>query len=159
MAETHLGDALNAMFYQPSRWDNYGRPHIPERWSGLLDCMPVLTPLVVSAPNSGYLAVVFLTLVESYPCTTLLPDVVQAASAWCNAHSVGATFWNEHQIGHRICVWIDRALSNDAEAATSLDQIRDELGECLDVLVRSGIASARALEARIVDEGAPKRTA
>lgn len=65
----------------------------------------------------------------------------------------------EHQIGHRICAWIDRALSNDAEASTALDQIRDELGKCLDVLVRSGIASARALEARIVDEGTPKRTA
>lgn len=150
-AETHLADALTAMFYQPSRWEN--SVHIPERWSGLPDCMPVLTPLVVSAPNSGYLAVAFLTLVESYPCAALLPDVMQAASAWCKAHSAGAGFWNEHQIGHRICAWIDRVLSNDVEASAALGKLSDELGQCLDVLVRSGVASARALEARILDEG------
>ena len=28
-SETHAGDALNAMFYQPSRWANTGRPTIP----------------------------------------------------------------------------------------------------------------------------------
>lgn len=159
MAETHLGDALNAMFYQPSRWANQGHPHIPERWSGLLECMPILTPLVTSAPMSGYVAVVFLTLIESYPCAALLPDFVQAVSAWCKAHGVGANFWNEHHIGHRICVWIDRALSNDAEASTILAQVREELGKCLDVLVRSGVASARALEARIADDGTVKKTA
>ena len=29
MAETHLGDAINAMFYQPSRWGHHGKPYIP----------------------------------------------------------------------------------------------------------------------------------
>jgi hypothetical protein len=153
-AETHLGDALNAMFYQPARFMHAGRAHIPERWDGLLEAMPVLTPLVTSVPQSGYLAVVFLTLMESSPRAALLPAMVEAASSWCKVHDAGANFWNEHQVGHRICEWIDRTLSDDAGAASVLAKVRDDLGKCLDVLVRSGIASARALEARIsVAEG------
>jgi hypothetical protein len=152
-AETHLADALNAMFYQPSRWANRGRPDIPERWAGLPECMPILTPIVTSAPMSGYLVVVFLTLVESFPGAALLPYVVQVASSWCKAHGVGSSFWSEHQIGHRICGWIERTLSEDAEALAALDQLRDEIGKCLDVLVRSGVPSARTLEARSTNDG------
>jgi hypothetical protein len=147
------------MFYQPSRFMHAGRADIPERWNGLLETMPVLTPLVTSVPQSGYLAVVFLTLMESYPCAALFPAMVEAVSAWCTVHDAGANFWNEHQVGHRICEWIDRTLSSDAEAANVLARVRDDLGRGLDVLVRSGIASARALEARIADDGLLKKTA
>lgn len=158
-AETHLGDALHAMFYQPSRFMHAGRPHIPERWDGLLAAMPTLTPLVTSVPQSGYLAVVFLTLMESYPCAALLPAMTEVVTAWCKVHPAGANFWNEHQVGHRICEWVDRALSGDGETAAALAQVRYDLEKCLDVLVRSGIASARTLEARITDDGPVKKSA
>jgi hypothetical protein len=107
-AETHLGDALHALFYQPARFIRAGRLHIPNRRNGLLETMPILTPLVTSVPRSGYLAVVFLTLIESYPCAAFLPAMVEVASAWRGVHDVGANFWNEHQVGHRICEWIER---------------------------------------------------
>ena len=152
-AETHLGDALNAMFYQPARFMHAGRASIPERWDGLLEIMPILTPLVTSVPRSGYLAVVFLTLMESSPRDALLPAMVEVLSAWCKVHDAGANFWNEHQVGHRICEWIDKTLGDGTGAASALAKVRDDLGRCLDVLVRSGIASARALEARITDDG------
>jgi hypothetical protein len=74
--ETHLLDALLAMFYQPSRWANHGRPHIPQRWNGLVDTMPTLTALVTEASASGYLAYMFLNLVESFACAALMPYVV-----------------------------------------------------------------------------------
>ena len=124
----------------------------------MLETMPILTPIVTSVPQSGYLAVVFLTAMEAFPCAALLPDMVEAVSAWCNVHAAGANFWNEHQVGHRICEWIERALSDDPDAANVLARARDDLGKCLDVLVRSGIASARALETRIVDEGSLKKS-
>ena len=91
-AETHLGDALNAMFYQPSRFMHAGRAYIPDRWNGLLETMPILTPIVTSVPQSGYLAVVFLTLMESYPCAALLPAMVEAVSSWCKVHAVRRQF-------------------------------------------------------------------
>ena len=152
-AETHLGDALTAMFYQPSRWEGRTGPYIPARWDGLPGTMPILTELAASVPKSGYVAVLFLTLVESYPCAVLLRDVVRVASAWRGEHAVGAQFWTEHQIGHRVCVWIDEALKDEPAAFEALTQVQDDLGKCLDVLVRSGLASARTLEARIAEDG------
>lgn len=156
-AETHLGDALTAMFYQPSRWDGRVGPYIPERWNGLLMTMPILTQLSALVPLSGYVAVLFLTLAETSPCAALLRNVVQVASAWRGVHAVGAQFWSEYQIGHRLCVWIDRALNDEPSATEALTEVQEELGKCLDVLVRSGLASARALEARIAEDGRLKK--
>jgi len=64
-SETHAGDALNAMFYKPHRFANHGRPSIPDNWNGLDATMPTLAALVTEAPSSGYLATLFLNLVES----------------------------------------------------------------------------------------------
>lgn len=98
-SETHAGDALNAMFYQPPRLANRGRPSIPDNWSGLDTTMPTLTALVTGAPSSGYLASLFLNLVESSPRAALLPFVVQATTAWCSAYGVDTNFWSEKDIG------------------------------------------------------------
>jgi hypothetical protein len=156
-AETHLADALNAMFYQPPRFMNPGRADLPDRWDGLLESMPVLTSIVTSCPQSGYLAVVFLTVMESSPRAAFLLNTVEAASAWGKIHAAGANFWNEHQVGNRICEWIARTLGDDPDAANVLPQVRDELSKCLDVLVRSGVASARALEGRLADDDSQKK--
>ncbi len=153
-AEHHLGDALHALFYQPASFVRT-RPHVPDSWNGLLENTPILMPLLVSFPQSGYLAVVFLTLMETYPCPTLLPAMVQACSAWRRVHAVGAHFWNnEHRVGHRICEWINRAMDDEFAGAENFAELRDDLSQCLDVLVRSGIASARDLEARLSGRGA-----
>ena len=134
-AETHLADALNAMFYQPPRFMSRGRPDLPDRWDGLLETLPVLAPIVVAFPQSGYLAVTFLNLIENSPRAAFLPCMVEVVSAWRQTHAAGANFWNEHQIGNRICEWIERTL-NDPDAANVLPALRDELGSCLDVLIR-----------------------
>ena len=151
-AETHLGDALNGMFYQPALFANTGQPYIPKRWRGLLENSSILTDLVTSAPNSGYLAVLFLNLVESFPCAVLVPSVVQAASAWCEVHDVNPIFWNEHHLGQRICKWFELALESDPGTASALSSVNDELSHSLDTLVRAGVPSALLLEARITKE-------
>jgi hypothetical protein len=154
-----VADALNAMFYQPPRFMNPGRADLPDQWDGLLETMPILAPIVTSLPQSGYLAVVFLTVMESSHRAAFLPHMVKAVSAWRAIHAVGANFWNEHQVGNRICEWIERTLSSDPDAVNVLPQVRDELGKGLDVLVRSGIAPARALEGRLADDGPLKKSA
>jgi hypothetical protein len=158
-AETHLGDALNALFYQPARWMHNGRAEIPDGWTGLAQIMPILVPLISSTPKSGYLAAVFLTAMEAYPRSVLLPSMLEALSAWCREYPAGNNFWNEHQIGHRVCEWIGLILSNDPDANEALMGVRDELGRCLDVLVRSGIVSARALESRVTGDSELRKTA
>lgn len=148
-SETHTGDALNAMFYQQSGWANTGRPTIPNNWSGLRTSMATLTDLVVGAPTSGYLASLFLNLVESSYDKALIPFVVQAMAAWCEAYGVDRNFWAEKNIGSRVCTWFDVVLTNDPTAHAALTERADELIKCLDSLVQSGVAQARIVEEKI----------
>jgi hypothetical protein len=150
-SETHAGDALNAMFYQPSRWANTGRPTIPDNWSGLQASMATLTDLVVGAPTSGYLATLLLNLVESSHDKALIPSVVRAMTAWCSAYGIDRNFWAEKNIGSRVCAWFDAVLTNDATAHAVFADRADELFRCLDFLVQSGVAQARILEEKIAN--------
>jgi hypothetical protein len=148
-SETHAGDALNAMFYQPPRFANRGRPSIPDNWDGLDTTMPTLIALVTGAPSSGYLASLFLNLVESSPRAALLPFVVEATTGWCSAYGVDTNFWSEKEIGARVCAWLDRTFAADSTSVDMLPEVAEDLMKCLDVLIRSGVAQAREIEERI----------
>lgn len=142
-SETHAGDALNALFYQPSRWANTGHPTIPDNWSGLQTTMTTLTDLVVGAPSSGYLATLLLNLVESSHDKALIPCVVQAMTAWCSAYGIDRNFSAEKYIGSHVCACLDGTLAKDATAYAVLVDRADELLKSLDVLIQSGVSQAR----------------
>jgi hypothetical protein len=148
-SETHAGDALNAMFHQPHRLVNRGRPSIPDNWDGLDATMPTLTALVTGAPSSGYLTSLFLNLVESSPRAALLPFVVEATTAWCSDYGVDTNFWSEKEIGGRVCAWLDRTFTADSTSVDMLPEVAENLMKCLDVLIRSGVAQAREIEERV----------
>lgn len=152
-SEVHAGDALNAMFYQPPRFSNHGRPSILDNWSGLDATMPTLTGLVTGASFSGYIATLFLNLVDSSPRVALLPFVVQATTAWCSAYGVDTNFWSEKDVGGRVCAWLDRTFTADSESARVLPVVVEDLLNCLDILIRSGVAPAREIEERIASMG------
>jgi hypothetical protein len=158
-SETHAGDALNAMFYQPHRFANHGRPSIRDNWNGLDATMPTLTALVTEAPSSGYLATLFLNLVESSPRAALLPFVVHATTAWCSAYAVDTNFWSEKDIGRRVCAWLDRTLTADSTSSGVLRGVAEDLMKCLDILIQSGVAQAREIEERIVGMGSHHKMA
>ncbi|UUO65526.1 hypothetical protein DCM83_10120 [Bradyrhizobium betae] len=149
-SETHAGDALTAMFYQPSRWAGSDRPTIPNNWHDLPTTMPTLTNIVVGAPTSGYIAALFLNLIESSRDKALIPFVVRALTAWCSAYGVDRNFWAERNIGSRVCAWCDEALTKDATARATLTERADDLFRCLDILVQSGVAQARIIEDKLV---------
>lgn len=150
MAETHFGDALSAMFYQPSRWTHQGKATLPQKWPGLLLTMPTLAELVKQAPASGYLATAFVTLIESSATAALLPHVVAAVSAWRSAHGVDANFWSDQTIGTRVCAWPERIFKEEpTQVLVIAADLSDELHKCLDVLVRSGVAQAREIEEQL----------
>lgn len=148
-SESHAGDALNAIFYQPPRFSNHGRPSIPDDWSGLDATMPALTALVTGAPSSGYLAILFLNLVESSHHAALLSFVVQAATSWCSAYGVDTNFWSEKDIGSRVCTWLDNTINDDSASADHLPGVAEDLLKCLDTLIQSGVAQARGIEEKI----------
>ena len=115
--------------------------------------MPTLTALVTGAPSSGYLASLFLNLVEFSPRAALLPFVVQATTAWCSAYGVDTNFWSEKDIGGRVCAWLDRTFTADSAWASVLPVVADDLLKCLDILIRSGVAQAHDIEERIAGMG------
>jgi hypothetical protein len=78
--------------------------------------MATLTDLVVGAPTSGYLASLFLNLVESSHHKALVPFVAAATDAWCKAYGIDRNFWVEKNIGSRICGWFDAVLRKDASS-------------------------------------------
>jgi hypothetical protein len=93
-ADMHLPAALNAMFFQTPNFSG-ARPYIQPQHERLPDFMPALTHLVVWAPQSGYLAGLFLTLAETSPSVALLPSIARAAEAWAIAIGVDPDFWLE----------------------------------------------------------------
>jgi hypothetical protein len=158
-SESHAGDALNAMFYQPPRFANNGRPSIPDNWDGLDGTIPTLTELVTGAPSSGYLATLFLNLVEPSPRAALLPFVIKATAAWCSAYGVDTNFWSEKDIGGRLCAWLDRTFTADSSSLGVFPDVAEDLIKCLDILIQSGVAQARQLEEQIADHfGTPSAT-
>jgi hypothetical protein len=157
-SESHAGDALSAMFYQPPRFANHGRPSIPDNWTGLDLTMPTLTSLVTGASSSGYLASLFLNLIETSPRPVLLPFVVQATMAWCSAYGVDPNFWLEKEFGVRVCAWLDRTFA-DSVSAEVLLETADELLRCLDIFIRSGVPQAREIEDRIAGTGPSPKSA
>jgi len=148
-SETHAGDALTAMFYQPSRWAGSDRPTIPANWPDLQATMPTLTDIVVGAPTSGYIAGLFLNLIESWLDKALIPFVVRAMTAWCSAYGADRNFWAERNVGSRVCAWCDAVLTKDATARAMLTERADDLFRCLDILVQSGVAQARIIEDKL----------
>jgi hypothetical protein len=147
--ETHAGDALTAMFYQPPAFMNRGRTSLPAKWTGLDATIETLTDLAVGAPTSGYIAFLFLNLIDTSPRAALLPFVLDAATAWSSAYGADTNFWSEQDVGGRLCAWIDRTIGEDPAATAILSEVRDRLFRCIDVLVRSGVAQASEVESRI----------
>jgi hypothetical protein len=158
MSETHAGDAMTAMFFQPHRIVSSGLPIIPRDWSGLEQAMPTLTGLVVDAPFSGYFATLFVNLVETSHRATLLPFVVQAMNAWCSAYGVDTNFWSEKEIGGRVCAWLERTFAGDPNSPAIVSIVVDGLMRSLDILVRSGLAQAREIEDCIVRMGQSQKS-
>jgi hypothetical protein len=111
--------------------------------------------LVIGAPSSGYLATLFLNLVQSSSRAALLPFVVKATTAWCSAYGVDPNFWSEKDIGSRICVWLERTFTVGSASVHILHEVVEDLSKCLDILIRSGVAQAREIEEQIATRFTP----
>jgi hypothetical protein len=150
--EMHLGHALHALFFHSPDMVGGPRAYLPTRCPRLPEFMPTLMRLVAGAPKSGYVAGLFLSLLETSPTASLLPFMVQATTAWSGGIGVDPDFWAEKLIGPRACAWIEQALDNDSREIINSPGLRQELMRSLDVMVRSGVTQARALETRITDD-------
>jgi hypothetical protein len=134
--EMHLGDVLCAIFYQRPRGFRLGPPPPPRPPGDFVPVLPVLTGLVTSAPTSGYIAVLFLDLMELSQKPAMLPFVLEALMGWCNAYGADTSFWGNNDVGARTCAWLTKALSVEDASLTAKQQ--SDLRAALDILVRAG---------------------
>ncbi|MER8855999.1 hypothetical protein NKH94_31445 [Mesorhizobium australicum] len=156
ITEIHAADALTAIFFQRSGVLQSLRPSIPDNWDGLDAVMPTLTGLVTGAASSGYLAVLFLDLVETSPRPALVPYLVEALGAWCSAYGPDTSFWVSRDIGGRVCRWLEDVLADGVPGLPDSTQAKALL-DSLDVLVQAGVTSAREVEELLAASSAVER--
>ena len=149
-SETHAGDALTAIYYQPPAFMNFGQTSLPAKWIGLDATIEALTELAVGAPASGYIAELFLNMIKTSPRAALLPFVVTAATAWGRPTEPTSTS-GRSEMFWRTPMWLDRGtIDEDPTCASKIVEVRYALFTCLDVLVRSSVAQASEVENRIL---------
>lgn len=149
-AEMHLGHALTAMFFHPPRYlgSQDPRPYLPAHCKQVIAFMPALTGLAKAAPCSGYIAALFLNLIETSPDPALFPFVLDAVEEWVRAFGIDADFWTEKRVGSRVCAWLDAAAPSPGALLSRVPEHRDRLLKCLDIMVRAGVAQAQDFENR-----------
>lgn len=109
--------------------------------------MPAITKLLKDAPGSGYLASLFMSLVETSTGRKLLPHVIEVAEGWCAKHGTNAAFWLGNSMGGRLVEWLDLALQVDG-GKLPMENVKS-LQASLAVMARAGVAGIAGLEARI----------
>jgi hypothetical protein len=146
--ESHAAGAYKALFFLTQNWFVSTKPIIPANWPGLPDVAPALTSLITGAPGSGYLASIFMTLLETSPSRLLVPSFTRALAAWCTSHDTSHSFWLGNGLGSRVVDWLESALNEQDGPRVSQSDI-DSLLTSLAVLVRVGVTSAPDLEVRL----------
>ena len=110
--------------------------------------MPMLTELAEQAAGSTFVALAFMNLIDLEPRAGPVAFLARAISAWWDKHGSGTEFWIDHGIGTRACTWIDRSL--DKVEGAHVAHLAAHFTAMVDTLVRCGIPTAAALEARVV---------
>ncbi len=109
--------------------------------------MPAITSLLRKARGSGYLASLFMSLVETSTDRELLTHVVELVKCWCVQHGTNAAFWLGNNMGVRLVEWLDLALQVDGRKLST--EIVKSLVASLSIMARAGVTGIALLEARI----------
>lgn len=140
-------EAVAAMFmcnYSLGKMNSYVLPPGMPRAD---QCMAHLAQAAAETAGSTFVALAMLNLLEVEPHPSRLGILAGVVVAWWNAHGANADFWTNYGVAKRVCDWIDRGVL-DAGADTAV-LARQELTSILDVLLRCGGPTARALEERV----------
>lgn len=110
-------------------------------------CLTQLGQAAVETGGSTFVALAILSLLEVEPHPSRLRILARVVGAWWNAHGASADFWTNYGVAKRVCDWIDQCVLVAGAAPAVLAS--QELASILDVLLRCGGPTARALEERV----------
>ncbi len=89
---------------------------------------------------------VTLNLFEASPSSTHLPFIVAAAETWLAGYHQDSEFWVDHDIGRRVCVWIEGVRRQEPVFLDTDKLLRVDVDPLLAALVSLGVAEAKRLE-------------
>jgi hypothetical protein len=144
--EMHIGPAIATLFFNDHGFTKPAKCYLLPKGAVRLDpFLPVLEKLIENGP-SFFVAVVTLNLVEVSPRLAHLPFVMAATKAWLRSYPHSRDFWIGHDIGRRVCVWIEEAWRQGPALIDAERTLRLDVDRLLAALVSLGVADARRLE-------------
>jgi len=144
--EWHIGPAIAVLFFNNYSFIPPPTCYLYAKGVDQIDgFLPTLTRLIASGP-SLFVALVTLNLMEVSTKPAHLPFVVAAAKVWLDHYSDDSTFWVDHGIGSRVCLWVEKVHKQAPELLENSQPIRRGIDGLLAALVTLGVADARRLE-------------
>ena len=144
--EIHIAAAIAVLFFNDHGFAQPPKCYLLPKGINRLDpFLSVLENLIDSAP-SRFVAVVTLNLLEVSPRSAHLPFVVTAAKAWFGSYPDDTDFWVDHDIGRRVCVWIEEVRRREPALLDIDEAIRFDVDRLLAALISLGVADAKRLE-------------
>jgi hypothetical protein len=145
--EIHIGPAIAVLFFNDYGFGQATKCYLLPGGIDRVDSfLPVLEKLVAQSGTSLFIAVVTLNLLEVSPRSGHLAFMVAATNIWLESHTDDSGFWVDNDIGHRVCVWLEKVW-RQAPALLDADKaIRIDVDRLLAALVSFGVADARRLE-------------
>jgi hypothetical protein len=150
--ETHIGPAIAVMFFNDHGFVQPATCYLLSRAVDRLEpFLTVLEPLVRGGP-SLFVAVVTLNLLEVSPRSAQLPFLLAAVNTWLASYADDRDFWVGHDVGRRICVWIEKVRVQEPAVLGTVAGARLGVNRLLAGLIALGVVEARQLEEALARE-------
>lgn len=144
--EIHIGPAIAVLFFNDRDFAQPAKCYLFTEAIDRLDpFFPVLEILVKRSPNI-FIAILTLNMLEVSPRSTHLAFIVEAAKAWLKSNPEDRGFWVDHDIGRRVCAWIEEVRRHDPALLNTDKTLRFDVDRLLAALINLGIADARRIE-------------
>jgi hypothetical protein len=144
--EIHIGPAIATVFFNDYSLIQSPKCYLLPLGVDRLDpFLPVLGRLAESGP-SIFVGVLTLNLIEVAPKPSHLPFIVAATTAWLRSYPDDTFFWIDHDLGRRVCVWIEGVWRKEPALLDPKQAVRFDVDRLLAALISLGVADAKRLE-------------
>lgn len=144
--EAHLGPAIAVLFFNDHGFVEPAKCYLLPKGVDRLDPFLPLLEKVAQGGPSLFVAVVTLNLLEVSPKSAHLAFLIAAARTWLDSYADDSEFWVNHDIGRRMCVWIENVRLQEPAVLDRETPVRFDVDRLLARLVNLGVPEARRLE-------------
>lgn len=151
--EVHLGPAIATTFFNNRAFRGPPTLYLP---AGFIQRSLPFTPILQSLAEQAtglFVALCAMNWVEAEPTQEHVPFVVAFAPSALIARPDDKTFWLDHGIAARVCIWLLGRVEADPAPYATTSAHRASIDALLAKLVAMGSTEARRLEVRLQSVG------